>query len=355
MRKAGNDVALRRKGAKKKVSTLIKSCVLLSLLLSCVHAVVAQEAQPPATQTASTATPPTLDERYRIGPGDVLDIRVYNRPQLSREAVRVDERGQIRMPLIDGEIQAACRTESELADDIYSRYQKYYRLPHVDVFIKEYNSTPVAVIGAVTQPGRFQLQRRVRLLELVSLAGGPTTRAGARLQIAHTAAIFRCDAPVPALETMEAASNDDTAKRFEFFDLKDTLEGGARANPYVQPGDIITVPEAEQAYVVGNVLRPAIIPLKERVTVMRAIAMAGGTMPDTKKDKVRIVRQLPGSSEQTEIAVNLQDINDHKAEDIPLQANDIVEVPTASGKRFLRSLLGSVIPAVSQLPVQVVH
>ena len=89
------------------------------------------------------------DDRYRIGPGDVLDIRIYNRPQLSREAVRVEGSGMIRMPLIDTEIQAVCRTEGELAKDISTRYAKYYKNLQVDVFIKEYHSQQVAIIGAV--------------------------------------------------------------------------------------------------------------------------------------------------------------------------------------------------------------
>src|ERR1043165_242236 len=89
------------------------------------------------------------DDRYRIGPGDVLDIRIYNRPQLSREAVRVEGNGMIRMPLIENEIQAACRTEGELAKEIATGYAKYYKNLQVDVFIKEYHSKQVAVIGAV--------------------------------------------------------------------------------------------------------------------------------------------------------------------------------------------------------------
>ena len=79
------------------------------------------------------------DDRYRIGPGDVLDIRVFNRPQLSREAVRVEGSGMIRMPLIETEIQAACQTEGELAKEISTRYAKYYKNLQVDVFIKEYH------------------------------------------------------------------------------------------------------------------------------------------------------------------------------------------------------------------------
>src|SRR6266513_4560033 len=91
------------------------------------------------------------DDRYRICAGDVLDIRIYNRPQLSREAVRVEGSGMIRMPLIESEIQAACRTEGELARDITTKYTKFYRNPQVDVFIKEYHSKQVAIIGAVNE------------------------------------------------------------------------------------------------------------------------------------------------------------------------------------------------------------
>ena len=91
------------------------------------------------TSLATTA-PAQQDDRYRIGPTDVLDIRIHNRPQLSREAVRVEGNGMIRMPLIDTEIQAACLTEGELAKEISTRYAKYYRNLQVDVFIKEYHA-----------------------------------------------------------------------------------------------------------------------------------------------------------------------------------------------------------------------
>jgi protein involved in polysaccharide export with SLBB domain len=126
------------------------------------------------------------DDRYRIGAGDVLDIRIYNRPQLSREAVRVEGSGMIRMPLIETEIQAACLTEGELAKEISTRYAKYYKNLQVDVFIKEYHSRQVAVIGAVNDQSRFELQRRVRLLELLTYAKGPSPRAGQTINIVHS-------------------------------------------------------------------------------------------------------------------------------------------------------------------------
>jgi len=146
------------------------------------------------------------DDRYRIGAGDVLDIRIYNRPQLSREAVRVEGSGMIRMPLIETEIPAACQTEGELAKEIATRYTKYYRNLQVDVFIKEYHSRQVAIIGAVNDQSRFELQRRVRLLELLTYAKGPSPKAGQTVNIVHSTAGTPCKQPD---ETADVASRMD--------------------------------------------------------------------------------------------------------------------------------------------------
>ncbi|HEY0079658.1 MAG TPA: polysaccharide biosynthesis/export family protein [Pyrinomonadaceae bacterium] len=291
------------------------------------------------------------DERYRIGVGDVLEIRVFNRPQLTREAVRVEGEGIIRMPLIEGQIQAACQTEGELASEIARRYLKFLKNPQVDVFVKEYNSTPVAVLGAVKAPGRFQLQRRVRLLELLTFAGGPTELAGHGVQLVHASPRFNCsNSSQPSFTPA-----DSTLAELSTYKLSETLRGDVESNPYVQPGDVVTVPEAAQVYVVGNVLKPSTIALKDRVTVSQAIAMSGGALPDTRSERVRVIRQDAASGTKTEILVDLKAISKHRAQDIVLQANDIVEVPTASGKRFLRTLLGSVAPAIARMPVQVIR
>jgi polysaccharide export outer membrane protein len=248
------------------------------------------------------------------------------------------------MPLIQGEIRAACLTESELAVEIARRYEEYLREPQVDVFIKEYNSQPVAVIGAVRLPSRFQLTRRVRLLELLTYAGGLGDNAGRSVQVVHTEVVASCNAP----EENPATSGLDN------YMLSETLRGVEVANPFVQPGDVISVPEAEQIFVVGNVVKPSAIALKEPITVTRAIAMAGGVMPDTKKDKVRVVRQKPGTIEKTEIYVDLRAIDKHQAEDVVLVAGDIVDVPVSSGKQLLKSFLGAVVPSVGQLPIRVI-
>lgn len=287
-------------------------------------------------------------DRYPIEPGDVLDIRVFNRPQLSREAVRVENNGMIRMPLIDGEIQAACKTEGELAKEIADSYVKYYRKPDVGVFIKEHSRKDVAILGAVNEQGRFQLQRRIRLLELLTYAKGPSEKHGQVINILHE----------PKSETcrLNSTTSNDTASLFVSYKLKDTLRAEEAANPYVQPGDIITIPEADLVYVVGNVYNPRELPLKGPTTVSHAITLAGGVRPDSKKDRVRIVRQQPGSATTTEILVNLNAIARSQAEDVALQPNDVIEVPTSKsfGRSLVRGLQGLIVPTVAQLPVRVI-
>ena len=286
---------------------------------------------------------PQADDRYRIGPGDVLDIRIYNRPQLSRDAVRVEGNGMIRMPLIESEIKAACLTEGELAKEISTRYARYYKNLQVDVFIKEYQARQVAIIGAVNDQSRFQLQRRIRLLELLTYAKGPSTRAGQTINIVHSTSSSPCKQP----------DESDTAA-FSSYKLSDVLQGDPKSNPYLEAGDIVTLPEADQVYIVGNVFMPLTIPLREPITLTRAIAMAGGLKQDTRKDKIRVLRQEPGTTIRKEITVDLYAIEKKRSEDLALAPNDIIDVPTSAGKSFLRSLIQGVVPGVGQLPVRVV-
>src|SRR6185503_4356947 len=206
------------------VGYLFHSFSGVALTLATVLSVPAQQPGPGSAEAAVTLGAPAApsvrldnaDDRYRIGPGDVLDIRILNRPNLSRESVRVEGSGMIRMPLIDTEIQAACKTEGELAAEIKTRYLKFYRNPQVDVFIKEYHSKQVAIIGAVNLQSRFELQRRVRLLELLTYAKGPSEKAGQIINIVHSQAVSLCKGP----ET----SNEDVSSALSSYKLSDTLQ-----------------------------------------------------------------------------------------------------------------------------------
>lgn len=312
--------------------------IVMACALLLTGAVSAQEPKATGSMGSETA------ERYRIGVGDVLEIRVYNRPQLSREAVRVEGNGIIRMPLIEGDIQAACKTEGELAKEISTRYARYYRNLPVDVFIKEYHAREVALIGAVNEQGRYQMQRHIRLLELLTFAKGPSDKAGRNINIVRGPRADVC-------ATSESTTSDG---KLITLSLNDTLRGDEASNPYVEGGDIVTIPEAEQVYVIGNVYMPKSLPLKETLTVSRAIAMAGGPLRDSKTDKIHIVRRTPGGTEQSELFVSLTAIAHKKEADLVLQANDIVEVPESTGKSLIRSLMGAVGPSIAQMPVRVI-
>ena len=310
--------------------------IVALIAIGSAYVATAQEVKPGAAAAQSS-------ERYRIGSGDVLEVRVYNRPQLSRDAVRVEGNGMIRMPLIDGDIQAACKTEGELAKEISTRYARYYRNLPVDVFIKEYHAREVALIGAVNEQGRYQMQRHIRLLELLTFAKGPSDKAGQTINIVRAPRTDVCE-------------QDSTSKGEGLISLRlnDTLRGDEGANPYVEAGDIVTIPEAEQVYVVGNVYSPKSLPLKESLTVSRAIAMAGGPLRDSKTDRVHVVRHSSVAGSQSEIYVNLTAIARKKEDDLLLQPNDIIEVQESTGKSLIRSLIGAVAPSVAQMPVRVI-
>ena len=182
----------------------------------------------------------------------------------------------------------------------------------------------------------------MRLLELLAFAGGPTVTAGRSVQIVHAETVLACEHP--------GSTSDD---RVTAYGLGDVLAGRDPSNPYVRPGDIVNILEADQVFVVGNVIRPSSIPLKEPLSVSQAIAVAGGVAPYSKNDQIRIIRQAPGGT-KTEIIIDLKAIEKRHAEDVALQANDIVDVPVSGGKRLVGSLVGGVVPAVSQMPVRVI-
>lgn len=337
----------------KRINSLF---IIVALALSSLIAIDAFAQLPvqPATNTskvqaAGEELPPATDESYRIGPGDLLDIVVSKQADYSRDGVRVDNNGMIQIPRDDQELRAACKTAREVATEIKGRYKRYLRNPYVYVQIREFKSQPVAVIGAVNSPGRFQLQRRIRLLELLTMVNGPSTSASGTVQIIRTAEGAMCDPPTAGGETINGDS-------LIAYNLKSTLTANEDANPYLRPGDIVRLPEAEQAFIVGAIKNPAPIVLKESVTLSEAIARSGGLLPDANSEKIRIVRHVPGASNKTELVANLKAINRRQQEDIILQPNDIVDVPGPSGtKKFFGSLLKSIVPGMSRLPMGVIY
>jgi polysaccharide export outer membrane protein len=342
---------------------MLRVWILLACCLAPAYAQQTAVVPAPNEETTASSSAPARttvdhlasDRRYRIGPGDVLDVKVFNKPQFTRDGVKVDQRGRIRMPLVKQEIEAACHTEEELEATITEALKEFIREPQVTVQIKEYLAEPVAVLGAVRAPSRFQLQRRVTLLEILTYVNGPADNAGRTIQVVHMGTGARaCEQPGQQGTQGTQGSDESVASQIDYYKLTDTLRGEEKSNPYLRAGDVVSIPAADQVYVIGNVIHPTAISLTEPMTVSRAIAMAGGTAMDTKKNAIQIIRQIPGTTDKQEIVVDLEAINKHKAEDVVLLANDIVDVPASGGKRFLRSLMGAVVPSVGQLPVRVI-
>ena len=308
-----------------------------------------QQAPASASQAPSPSDEEPSGDAYRIGAGDVLEITVTTgsgrSPQLSAENLQVNEKGSIQV--FDGVVSAACLTTGELASALKTRYLQYKREPlSVVVNVKEYRSQLVAVIGAVKAPGRFEMRRPIRLLELLALyAGGPSEVSDGRIEVVHTQNSV-CTGPEARAEMAMASAS---------YKWDDTRLGKDESNPYVRPGDVISLADAPQVFVVGNVREPKNIPLKERVTLTTALAMAGGTLESTKSDKIRIERQKPGGISKDVLIVDLNAIKKQQAADVELMPGDIVEVPSSTGRKILRGLIGSIVPITSQGTVRVIR
>lgn len=325
-----------------KVKQTIFVGIIFVVLMTISNFEIYGQAENPPTETKN--------ENYRIGPGDVIDVVVSKQPVLSRTGIRVSNEGMIQLPMLDSDIPAACLTEKELSTLVAEKYKKYLLSPNVIVSVIQFNSTPVSLIGSVNNPTRFQLQRPMRLMEVLLLGNGPNIKAGPNVEIIRIN-VNNCYQNVTA--------TDAPGEELLTFNLKETLDGKEQANPFVQPGDVVRIAEAEvvkigQAYVIGNVKSAVTIDLKDPITLTQAIAMAGGTSDGAQTDKVLISRQVAGSLKKTEILVNLKEIKKKNDGDVMLQANDIIEVPGPSGsKKLLRDIFRTVIPAVTRFPVPI--
>jgi polysaccharide export outer membrane protein len=233
------------------------------------------------------------EERYRIGYQDRVTIQVFGHPNLT-QTVDVNSNGTISLFRLPEPVAAVCKTERELADDIATAYRKdYLRNPEVNVLVTEQRSQAFAVIGAVVKPAQYIVSRRIRLLDLLALAGGPSKEAGSRLVLARTGSTATC---------ANKSSSDSSDVLFADFRIRDVLE--AKENPELRPGDIVSVLEADSVYVYGNVNEQGEVKFKEPITLMQAIASAKGLKPAA-KSKIRILRQVPGSTERKETSTSL--------------------------------------------------
>jgi polysaccharide biosynthesis/export protein len=273
-----------------------------------------------------------------IGSGDLLHIDVFDIPELSRE-IRVGDGGSISYPLIPGKIQAAGLTPIELQESLERLLIENGLVSHpqVSVFVREQNSQPVSVVGAVTHTMVYQVIRPTTLLEVLAAAGGISDDAGSIVMIT------RPNPPgAPQTKTVSAtensSSNDD--QQIITIRLQDLLESGnAVFNVPVYGGDVVSVPRAGIVYVLGfGVAQPGGYVLQshgEQVTVLKAVALSHGMTTFAKADSAVIMRTNPATGTRDEIPVHIKAIENHKEDDVPMKSNDILYIPDSRGLKVL--------------------
>jgi len=289
---------------------------------------------------------------YRIGFDDVLDINVFEAQELNRE-VRVSSAGEISLPLLES-VHAAGLTPRELELVLEALLRRtYMKDPHVSVFVREMQSHPVSVLGAVRRPGVFQIRGSKTLLEILSLAEGLADDAGetviilrgAGLQNEASSAAERYSLTKEVEES--AASSDEKkntspAEGIVPVNLKDLLDSSdVHQNPIVNPGDIVKVLRAGIVYAVGEVQRPGGFTMKsnEKMSVLQVIALSGGLTRTASKAGARIIRMDERSGEREQTPIDLSKILAGKAPDPLLEPRDIVFVPNSTSKTtFSRGL-----------------
>jgi polysaccharide export outer membrane protein len=332
----------------KSVIGLSAALVLTLVGLAQSQNPVSQTSSPAKEKSPTEKTEPTpgptltvVEEDYIIGPEDLLDIRVFEQPELSGE-VRVSARGFIRVLPFPEPIKAAGLTEVQLADLIREKLTTLLRNPQVVVRVKESRSRFVAVLGAVRKPDRYEVVRGMRLLTVLAAAGGLTESAGQTVHIIRTGGLTAADWQNAA----EGAS-----PTVEVVDLRQLMNGQVEAvNIIVRPGDIVSVPEADQIFVTGNVTTPTVVRMRGDMTLTKAIAMAGGLKPHTQKSKITILRPVPGKNERVEIVVDLEKVERDHSQDPQLLPNDVVFVPSSSARNIGMAMLNAFsLGAASQL------
>ena len=307
--------------------TLVILCLTI-LVGGALFKVLAQNPTENAPRTIPTSNP--IDEqgigRYLLGPGDILDVRVFGQGDLN-STVEIDSDGNISsLPFIEIPIPAKCRTVNDVQARITSAYAKYLIKPRVSVRVTEKRSRPPAVIfGAVRNAARVQMMRRVRLHELLVASGGIAQNASGTIQIMHTE-------PEMCVEPDQAATPPAKSDigQLEVYQVTDARAGVEKGDPFIRPGDIVIVTEGEPIYVTGAVVQPQQMILKDGMSLARAIMMAGGATRQAKTSDVHIYRVKEGKIGSEDIKVNYEAIRKGQEKDILLQAYDIVDVRQAS-------------------------
>jgi polysaccharide export outer membrane protein len=291
---------------------------------------------------------------YLLSPGDEITVKVLGETQFDFVST-VNPEGNIEVPFMEEAISAKCKTERQLRGDITTHLAKYLKTPQISLSIKRNGRPPATISGEVVSPQQVVLMRKARLLELLSLAGGPKEEAGGSVQV------FRTQEPVCAEDkedsNWQANGSDATNAASRIYRLNNVRLGRDDSNPIIYPGDVIVVEKAPPVYVIGEVTTPQGVYIKEHgMTLGEAIAKIGGVKREAKTKDIKVYRLKPNSKDREIISANYDLIKKGQQKDILLEPYDIIEVDKAkdsiaqtilklaigAGKSTLGSLTGGI-------------
>ena len=286
--------------------SLVPCFLLIAISVSSCSAQAVAE-HPTALAAMSLAA--SSDEGAQLGPEDMVEVTVYNVPELTTKA-RVGSKGDLYLPLV-GYVHVGGLKAEEAEAVIEKKLSDggFVKEPHVSVLISQQGARGASVLGQVSRPGVYPVTGAAKLFDLISAAGGLTEKAGLSVTVTHR----------------------DNPDKPEIVQLARNLEDKPESNVPVLPGDTVIVRKADIVYVVGEVGRPSGLLMESgRLTVLQAVALSGGTTRTAKLSGVRIIRQSTNGI--TETPVDLRKILSAKAPDMPMVAEDILFVPTSTGK-----------------------
>lgn len=307
--------------------------------LCSVHLLAQTQAAPEASQSApaneAASTQPShllANSNVKLGTGDLIEINVFGVPDLSTKT-RISGSGDIYLPLIDY-VHVDDLTTDEAQDLIQKRLEDggFVRGPHVSIFVDESASQAITLVGEVSRPGPYPAIGERRLFDLISAAGGLTDKAGHNV-------------------TIERRGNPDQQIHLE---LSSNLAEDTQNNVDVFPGDTIIVSRAGIIYVVGDVNHPSGFLIEDSsLTVLKALALAGGNTRTSALNKTRILRQTPNGIQ--EIPVNLKKVLYAKAPDVALTKGDILFIPGSAAKAAAYRTADAVVAMSTALTVLAVQ
>jgi polysaccharide export outer membrane protein len=251
----------------------------------------------------------TPDQVYRVGPGDILDVSVYDEDDLTR-LVTIQHGGEISFPLI-GDVDVAGSTVKEVQQRLTELLARDFLVkPQVIVKVKEYRSQWVTLVGEVIRPGKYYLEGPKTLLGLLTEAGGFTAEASGEVIMSRLTGTYE-DGSMSRSVVLSREMPPEEQKK-------------ALSLPLTN-GELITVPSQAFIYISGEVNRPGSYPLTAGLTVLEAVSLSGGLSKFGSKGKVEILRKTDSGTPER-IRVDLGDIESGEEQDIPLVAGDIINV-----------------------------